>query len=84
MLQSFSNYASIMLHCTRLRSITFYKFIKLLLPVPEGKSVSLTTRIFKQLRALIFNVTCQIPDCSIRVYQSFQWRLITGFVFAKC
>ena len=57
MLQSFPNYASIMLHCTQLRSIMFHKFIKLLLPVPEGKSVSLTTYILKQLRALNFNMT---------------------------
>ena len=60
--------APIMLHCTQLCSIMFHKFIKMLLPVREGKSVSLTKCILKQLRALNFNATCQLTNSSIRVY----------------
>ena len=49
------------------------KLIKLLLPVPADKPVSLATYISRQLRALHFDATSYLArlDCSIRVYQSF-------------
>ena len=57
MLQIFPYYAPIMLHCAQLCSIMLHK---LLLPESEDYSLSLTTPMAKQLKALNFTISTQI------------------------